>query len=1158
MSKRGILALVVVGLVILTLMWILMPARRGASSRGVADVARETPPAEVTGPFHVGVSSLDVEENERAGRLFEDLTRQLPREPAVWANLGIARLRTGDLPGAQSALERAAELSPGDEQVTLLRAIVDEHRGEFDQAIERLRALRDADVAALYRLAELLGRTGRKEDLAEQLEVHERIRQRDAGNMVAAFSRARLLARMENGPLLSEALTALEAHRGKWEPPAVQQFESAREAAGAGDFRSAATHLAFLQNLNLPTPEYQAALAELGVRGGSIGQPIREFLRYAMPPIVVAEADTALRWALAEPAGEGPVEFFAALAFGTNARPNLVSISGRSLRISGFAEVTPGPTTNAGRHSIAVADFNGDFLMDLAWIGETGLKIWTQSSAGQFAAVQPASEARSDFDAPGAGVWTFDFEADGDMDLVIGRPQSSPQLLRNNGDGGFTFMDAFASFPALRELCWADFDGDGDGDLAMLDAARRVLVSWNNRSGAFTDPVPVTDADAVAISFGDILAGGSMSLVMLEVNGALSQCAFHSTSNAWSRTELARWSSPPDLAEAWSMRRASLAVADIDNNGAVDGIASAGLNTAVWLRRADNSFQLHEDTPALFVTSVADTNDDGLLDLVGLNSSGAAIAHGRGTKNYHWQVLQTRTLATVADGRLNSFGIGGRIEVRAGPLLAGMPIVSPHTHFGLGTQEQVGVARIVWPNGVAQVEFDLQADHAVTAVQRLKGSCPWVFTRNDEGLTFLKDFIWRSPLGMRINSQDTAGLDQTEDWILIPGTSLTARDGAYEIRITAELWETHFFDHISLMILDHPADVSVFVDERFVPTRPPNLEVITTASPRQLGWARDERGTDVTGAIRTADGEYVDGFRLGRFQGIAEDHWVEFELPDDAPSNEALVLIGHAWIYPTDSSLNVAVSQGQHPAPRGLVLEVHDPASGWCAVSDDLGFPAGKNKTVVIPLPAGHRRFRLRTNLEIYWDRMTWAVALHDAEVRSHRAETIVADLRHRGFSRLAPAERRKPDLPRYDAMAGPGPRWRDLEGFYTRFGDVRELLEAIDDRYVIMNAGDEFVLRFRSPSDALPPGWSRDFILRGDGWVKDGDFNTVNSRTVHPLPSHSTSRYESAPRTLDEDPIFQGNIQDWRRFHTRYVTPTHFERGLMNGALVQTIGGSR
>ena len=53
------------------------------------------------------------------------------------------------------------------------------------------------------------------------------------------------------------------------------------------------------------------------------------------------------------------------------------------------------------------------------------------------------------------------------------------------------------------------------------------------------------------------------------------------------------------------------------------------------------------------------------------------------------------------------------------------------------------------------------------------------------------------------------------------------------------------------------------------------------------------------------------------------------------------------------------------------------------------------------------------------------------------------------------------PEMPHYEQLANRRQRWRDLVGYYTRFGDVRELLAAVDDRYVIMNAGDELRLRF-------------------------------------------------------------------------------------------------
>ena len=167
-------------------------------------------------------------------------------------------------------------------------------------------------------------------------------------------------------------------------------------------------------------------------------------------------------------------------------------------------------------------------------------------------------------------------------------------------------------------------------------------------------------------------------------------------------------------------------------------------------------------------------------------------------------MVRPRAQPTAGDQRINSFGIGGDIEIRSGLLTQKQAIAGSPVHFGLGTRTSVDVARIVWPNGVMQAEFDRRADEAIVAEQRLKGSCPWVFTDDGTGMRFVTDFLWRSPLGLRINAQDTAGVTQTEDWVKIRGDQLAARDGFYDVRITAELWETHFIDHVSLMVVDHP------------------------------------------------------------------------------------------------------------------------------------------------------------------------------------------------------------------------------------------------------------------------------------------------------------------------------------------------------------------
>ena len=64
------------------------------------------------------------------------------------------------------------------------------------------------------------------------------------------------------------------------------------------------------------------------------------------------------------------------------------------------------------------------------------------------------------------------------------------------------------------------------------------------------------------------------------------------------------------------------------------------------------------------------------------------------------------------------------------------------------------------------------------------------------------------------------------------------------------------------------------------------------------------------------------------------------------------------------------------------------------------------------------------------------------------------------------------------------------------------------DDRLIIMGSGDELRLLFSANSlPPLRPGWTRDFLLKVDGWAKDRDPNTAFSGTVEPLPFHQMSR---------------------------------------------------
>ncbi|MDQ3814967.1 MAG: CRTAC1 family protein, partial [Armatimonadota bacterium] len=727
----------------------------------------------------------------------------------------------------------------------------------------------------------------------------------------------------------------------------------------------------------------------------------------------------------------------------------------------------------------------------------------------------------------------------------------------NNGDGTFLPVRPFAGVVGLYAFAWADIDGDCDNDAALIDTSGKLRVFSNERSGSFRErPVPSDLKQVEALATADINNDGVLDFVALQADDAIRRLSTKNDGKDWDISEVLRLRVARDKPKS---RTTSFLIADMDNNGGLDLVVSYNdvRYTQISLCNTQGEFHSALVPVDASVTSIADLNDDGRLDLVGLDKAGRPVRlMNRGTKPYHWLVLRPLAKEIRDDTerqRINTFGVGGEMGMRSGLLYQKQPITGPRVHFGLGEHSEAEVVRIIWHNGDTQAEFSLKADQVVVSEQRLTGSCPYLFAWDGQAMSFVKDCNWRSPLGLKINGQDTAGVIQTEDWVKLRSDQLAPRHGFYDLRVTAELWEAHFFDHVSLLAVDHPRGTSIAVDERFSIPMPP-LAVHVLSEPHPVSRAWDERGHDVTELVRTRNGRYLDSFGHGQYQGVTRDHYVEIAL-DDTPPNKPLRLIAEGWLRPTDSSINVALSQGRHDPPRGLSLEVPDGQGGWKVVRSNLGFPSGKNKSILIDLngvfvSGASRRLRLRTNLEIYWDQLSWAVALPTTPVKKQRLLTRVAELRYRGFSTIKAKDHSSPELPlSYDQFVGTSPRWLDLAGYYTRFGDVRELLQKVDDRYVIMNAGDEMVFQF-----AVPPspqsGWVRDFVFITDGWTKDGNLNTTFSQTVLPLPAHNRSNYSTLPSRLQDDPIYRRHARDWQVYHTRYVTPRHFKTALRPGQL--------
>lgn len=1120
--------------------------------------------AKLVSAFYVGLSALQVGDDVRAQSSLQEATQIAPGEPASWANWGILALRQRNFEPAAERFNRALKLDPKDGQMYYLLGLLGTAQGNSQQAITNYQKAVELDPKNLRALYALALETERQQAPGYEQQFQKLIQQILAAkpnNLAALLELSRISAKQGDGATLRLTVQRIAAQSANWPAAIKQQLADLQKAASGSDVHSAATRSIFLRNVLMQLPSFRADLAQIKPAPGDEAQPFTHFLRLPSPTSMPAPPDTQLTFTpqpVAIP-GNQHWAWIGTVSLTGEGSPAVVVANAHEVRLSTGAEFPfpGGPlSVDPSPESILPADINYDFKTDLMLAGAGGLKFMRQDSGSHFTDVTAQTKLpRSILDGAYTGAWAADIDADGDLDIILGQPSGLPIVLRNNGDGTFTPIHPFAGISGIRQFVWADLNQDGSPDAALIDGSEHLRVFFNERLGKFDErPVPQEFGSVKAIAIADLNNAGRFDIAAVLPDGSIDRLAMTDQGQSWRVTKVATVPDPAvNLAGEVRLR-----VGDIDNNGAIDlflahlsparGRTAGGL---IWL--ADQKGELHLlDKPVgpAEAFQLADVRDNGRLAILGLTPEGQPREDlNHGTKHYHWQTIRPRARRSTGDQRINPFGIGGEIEIRSALLTQMLPITGPQLHFGLGTHTEADVARIIWPNGSVRAEFALKADEEVLTEQRLKGSCPFLFAWNGKEMAFVKDTVpWGSAIGLRINSLGTAAIAATSEWFKIPGRELQPHDGYYDLRITGELWETYYYDYLSLMVVDHPAGTAIFTDERFV-IPPVKLAITATDTPHPVARAIDDNRDDVTQIVSKLDGKYLDNFGLGQYQGVTRDHYVEIDLGDAIPTNGPLYLIAKGWLHPSDSTVNVAMSQGHHEQPKPLSLSVEDAHGNWRVIKPNLGFPAGRNKICLIDLtgvfhPGMPHRVRLSTNLEIYWDQIQWARGLPNTPLKITRLAPSVADLHYRGYSVIRQANISSPEIPDYNQLLATTQIWRDLPGYYTRYGDVRPLLKKIDDRYVIMNAGDELALHF----PALPPpqaGWVRDYVIAGDGWVKDGDYNSIDSATVLPLPYHARKLYDTPPKPLQDEWVYRHHPEDWQTYQTRYVSDDGFDNAL-------------
>ncbi|HKR11147.1 MAG TPA: CRTAC1 family protein, partial [Pyrinomonadaceae bacterium] len=658
-------------------------------------------------------------------------------------------------------------------------------------------------------------------------------------------------------------------------------------------------------------------------------------------------------------------------------------------------------------------------------------------------------------------------------------------------------------------------------------AAEKVSLWRNLRDGSFRDVASEVGLGEIkgstSVAAGDVNKDGYTDFYLAGSGFALS--------NGKERFQLTRDETAANTSQ----------FLDYDNDGLLDLVTSTSTRIRV-LRNTGSGFvevKTGIDIPSQVLAS-GDLDNDGDTDLIFGVPGGLRFARNDGGN-------VNRSLRVGLAGRVsNRTGVGAKIEIRSGSLAqkletySAFPAPAPSdVVFGIGKRAGIDAVRVLWPAGIVQAETEIGASAktamnlSLTELDRKPSSCPYLYVWNGERFEFLTDFLGGGEMG-HLDAPGTYNTPDPDEYVRIDGDLLKPRNGRYELRVTNELEEATFLDRVQLLAVAHPRGVDVYPNEGLT-IPPPRFKLYTTRDAQPPLTAVDEHDHDVLARIAHVDRQYPDDFQIHQIRGYADEHTLTLQL-GDTQKNPLLLLTGwtdYAW-----SSDNLAASQSGKTL-RLPELQVKDKHGRWKTVVENIGIPVGRPQTIVVDLAgkflSDSRDVRIVTNMRIYWDQILVAGAAGNQATQLTRLSPTIADLRWRGFSREYSPDGRQPMTYDYKKISFTSP-WKVMTGRYTREGDVRELLLASDDMFVISRPGDELILSFAA--DKLPPlpaGWTRTFLLYADGFSKEMDINSASPDQVGPLPFHGMSRY---PYSWPERyPLTPERRRYLETYNTRVVT---------------------
>jgi tetratricopeptide (TPR) repeat protein len=775
------------------------------------------------------------------------------------------------------------------------------------------------------------------------------------------------------------------------------------------------------------------------------------------------------------------------------------------------------------------------------------------------------------------GVTFVDYDHDGDLDLYVAKsvsseatmsrdatwseampPSGSNEMWRNNGNGTFTVVPELGLTGSTTSIAAiaTDYNNDRAVDLILTGGPRGVTVFQNPREGMFRvqelwpDREPGPASGVAALDF--------------DHDGWMDLALTHSTEpgiTLW-RNNHGQSFERVNLPSPYWARSFGIAAIDYDNDGWVDLVAVGETKDGkgevrlfrnlgpdgfkdVTAETGLDKIQLQEPRAII----AGDYDIDGAVDLLITQNHGPAVLlHNEGGNKNNSLRLALKGLND------NKSAIGTKVEVFSAGLRQKFEVYgssgylgqnSPYLTIGLGQAKVADVVRLLWPTGVLQDEIEVAANKPQTFIEmdRRGSSCPTLFAWDGHQYQLVGDMLGAGVVGHWIAAGDgksesdvignvVRNIARPTEAIKLDRNSLREKDGKLSFRFMEPLEESVYLDQVQLLAVDHPADVDVYPNEYFASSPPyPPFKVVFSRDARPPAGAWDEHGHNVLPDLLAH--RYFGDFKVLSFMGFTEPHSLELDLGEPYRGGPLWLLMHGEIEYYSATSMYAADQAHLRPFAPYVEAQVstgsptgNDAETKWVRVVDDMGFPAGGARTMTADLtgklPPGTRRIRITTNLQIYWDRILISRTSQDkSQDQSSRLTPVPlarAELNFHGFP--LKIEDQPPGNVKYiyEKASATGPYTRPA-GAYTRYGDVRPLLDSIDDKFVVFGSGDEVALDFDPAKlPALPRGWVRDYFFVANGYEKDMDFYAYRSDTVDPLPFRDMRTYPYPGRSFPTD----------------------------------------